>query len=328
MRIFWDGGICLQDGIREIVLDPRRTTPGSVVSHAHLDHLTKGALMTPETLAVMKVRLGKSEGKPLLIGAVTKYHGFELGFHDAGHTFGSAMIEVGDVLYTGDFNPEGGLTCGIAVPHKCDTLIIESTYGKPDYLFAPKREVERDLLSWTESELAEHPVAFGAVEFGKAQELIALINSIGLEAAVSEGIAAIADVYKAHGVKLRFRRLTQLDKEERAEPRVYIVPRSWLGPDAPECFSFFKGNEGTQALVSGWCAIFNFSKSRDIKAQFPLSDHADFNDLMDFVAACEPRFVYTVGNNSRELAKEIEKKHRIRAASLRGGRRRKGGISH
>lgn len=326
MRVFHDGGICLQAGIKEVILDPHRTTPGSVVSHAHMDHLSKGALMTPETLAVMKVRLGSGGGKPLAIGSSAKYQGFDLRFHDAGHTFGSAMVQVNDVLYTGDFNPEGGMTCGEAKPVPCDTLVIESTYGKRGFCFPPKREVEKDLLSWTESELAKAPVAFGAIEFGKAQELIALLNSIKVEVVVSENVAAIADVYNAHGHALRYRRVKDLKRDEWKEPRAYVVPRGWLTDDAPESFSFFMENGGSRALVSGWCAVFNFSRAQHLKAQFPLSDHADFDNLIEFTSACRPRRVYTVGGNSRELAGEISGRLGLKAEPLHEHRRRKDGV--
>ena len=323
MRVYYDRGICLQEGIKEIVLDPHQQTQGSVVSHAHMDHLSRGALMTPETLAVMKVRLGGGAGKPLPIGGKEKYGGFEVRFHDAGHTLGSAMVEVGDVLYTGDFNPEGGLTCGVAVPKPCRTLVIESTYGRPQFSLPSKREVERDVLSWTESQLANGPVAFGAVEFGKAQELVALLNTIKIEVAVSDKMAEIADVFKAHGHALSYRRLSSLTREERKEARAYVVPRNWLGAESPERFSFFRENGGSRAYVSGWCGVFNFTRGGELDAQFPLTDHADFDDLIGFAAACEPKQIFTVGSNPEELARELRQRLKVKAESLQKRRRQK-----
>jgi len=328
MRVFYDGGICLQEGIKEIVLDPHGQTQGSVVSHAHMDHLSKGALMTPETLAVMKVRLGGGGGKPLKIGGSEKYGGFEVKFHDAGHTFGSAMVEVDDTLYTGDFNPEGGLTCGVAVPRPCKTLIIESTYGRPQFSLPPKREVEKDVLSWAESRLATKSVAFGAIDLGKAQELVALRNTVKIEPVVSDRMAEIADIYVAHGHKLSYRRLSALTDEERKGPRAYVVSRNWLGADAPRDFSFFRENGGARAYVSGWCGVFDFTHGGELDAQFPLTDHADFDDLLEFVAASKPRQVYTVGSSPQELAGEIASRLSIKADSLQQRKRRKHAVGH
>ena len=47
-----------------------------------------------------------------------------------------------------------------------------------------------------------------------------------------------------------------------------------------------------------------------------MSDHADFNGLIDFVKACAPQQVYTVHGAQRELAHEIQKRLDIPARSL------------
>jgi len=328
MHIFFEKGICLQDGIKEISLDPSKPTPGSIVTHAHMDHLTKGALMTHETLSIMKIRLGSGNGRLLAVGREDKYHGFKVKFHEAGHTFGSVMVETEGVLYTGDFNPEGGLTCGIATPRHCETLIIESTYGKPEFTFPPKREVERDLLSWTSAELSKSSVAFGAIEFGKAQELIALLNTRGYDVVVSDNIAQISDVYKSFGYKLRYTRLSGLSEGEKQESRIFIVPSYWLKDKKPREFNFFKKLGGSQALVSGWCGIFNFTRQRNLTAQFPLSDHGDFDSLIEFTESCKPSRVLTVGSHSHYLAKEIRDRLGLESYSLQQRRRRTRDLSH
>src|SRR5439155_26529429 len=56
MRVHYEGGILVQDLLKEVILDPVRKTPGSVVSHGHMDHLASGGIMTPQTLEVIQVR--------------------------------------------------------------------------------------------------------------------------------------------------------------------------------------------------------------------------------------------------------------------------------
>jgi len=51
MRVRYEGGILVQEALKEVILDPARKTPGSVVSHGHMDHLTSGGIMTPQTVA-------------------------------------------------------------------------------------------------------------------------------------------------------------------------------------------------------------------------------------------------------------------------------------
>ena len=47
MRVRYEGGFLVQEALKEVILDPVRKTPGSVVSHGHMDHLTSGGIMTP-----------------------------------------------------------------------------------------------------------------------------------------------------------------------------------------------------------------------------------------------------------------------------------------
>ena len=63
--------------------------------------------------------------------------------------------------------------------------------------------------------------------------------------------------------------------------------------------------------------MFDFTRDYGLDAQFPLSDHADFDDLLRFVAASRPKRVYTVFSHAVDLAREIERRLRIRAEPLR-----------
>src|SRR2546427_3229367 len=176
MQAYYEKGVVVQDGNREIILDPKRGRKGSVVSHGHADHLSSGGYMTPGTLDILKARRKRGTGMPLEYDTPTEVEGFQVTLREAGHTFGSAMVRVDDVLYTGDFNPEGGVTCGRAEPEWCQTLIIEATYGRPSFHFPDKRDTESDLVAWTELQLARGPVAIGGDEFGKAQGRLALMD--------------------------------------------------------------------------------------------------------------------------------------------------------
>jgi len=317
VHVFSDGGILVQDGLRMLHLDPPRAMPDSVVTHGHMDHLSEGGVMTPETLDIMRVRRGTGSGTPLEYGKEIEVGGFAVRLRPAGHTFGSVMVRADGLLYTGDVNPEGGATCGKAEPEECDTLILDGTYGRPNLNFPPKKEVEADLLTWAEMSLAEGPVVVGGYEFGKAQELIALFNRLKVEVCVSDGIANLADVCRRHGVPLQYRRLSDLKEEERKDPRIYVLPSSWVRDPMPEKVRWIREGGGKLAYCSGWSTIFDFVRSHGVDAQFPLSDHADFDGLLEFTAACRPRRVYTAFTHAPDLAREIERRLRIRAEPVR-----------
>jgi hypothetical protein len=272
--------------------------------------------MTPETLEVLRVRRGSGTGTVVPYDREIDLNGFHVMLKDAGHVFGSAMVRADDLLYTGDFNPEGGATCGKAVPEKVRSLVVDATYGKPGLSFPDKSMVEADLLNWLEMELSDGSVALGGYVFGKSQELIALVNRLKVEVAVADSIADLADIYVRHGVKLHFRRISSLAESERRDPRVYILPPSWLRPPLDESVSWLGAVRLRSAYVSGWTAFFDFTSRYGLDAQFPLSDHADFDDIMAFVEACEPQTVYPVFNHAADLARAVERRFHMRAVPL------------
>jgi Cft2 family RNA processing exonuclease len=274
--------------------------------------------MTRETLDIMKVRLGKEEGLGVRYGEEVEVNGLMVSLLDAGHVFGSAMIRVEDVLYSGDVNPNGGPTCGTCQPVDCRYLVLESTYGKPNFAFPPKEDVINDLLSWLEVSLEHGPVAIGAYEFGKAQEIMAVANRLDYPVLVEDRIADLADVYVAHGQDLRYHRYRQAE-EERAGPYVLILPSRGLRRPGSEEVKEVLDKGGKTAFASGWCSIFDFSRSHLLDAQFPLSDHGDFWDLLWFVDACNPKVVYTCHGYAQDLARKIGSRLRRKAEPLAKG---------
>ncbi|MEE9236847.1 MAG: MBL fold metallo-hydrolase RNA specificity domain-containing protein [Thermoplasmata archaeon] len=318
MRIFYNKGVRVQDGGKDVVLDPTRRLPDSVVSHGHLDHLSLGALMTVETMDIMRVRLGREEGLGVRYGEEVEVNGLTVSLFDAGHVFGSAMIRVEDALYSGDFNPHGGPTCGTCEPRDCRYLILESTYGKPSLSFPPKEDVLSDILNWLEVSLESGPVVLGAYEFGKAQELMAVANKLDYPVLVDDRIADLADVYNRHGHHLQYSRYREA-LEEKSGPYVLILPTKKLRrPGSPELREALE-NGGKSAFASGWCSIYDLSRSHLLDAQFPLSDHADFSDLLWFVDECNPKVVYTCHGYAQELARKIRSRLRKRAEPLAKG---------
>lgn len=73
-------------------------------------------------------------------------------------------------------------------------------------------------------------------------------------------------------------------------------------------------NKFAKSLVSGW-AIW----SRRNEKNFALSDHADFNQLLDFVEACNPKTVLTCFGGKKDLifAEQVEKRLKIESRPLK-----------
>src|SRR2546422_2118577 len=102
MRVRWEGGILVQDALKEVILDPARKTPGSVFSHGHMDHLTSGGIMTPQTVEVLKVRRGGTRQTFPYCKEIGQ-DSFRFLVKDPGLVFAQAIVLCDDLLITTAF---------------------------------------------------------------------------------------------------------------------------------------------------------------------------------------------------------------------------------
>src|SRR5262244_616099 len=130
-------------------LDARRKSELSFVSHAHSDHIARHEriIATSPTLRFMTHRLGSLPAalpvpynRPFVLGPL------DVELLPAGHILGSAQIRViradgRRIVYTGDLNGTPSLTAEPLQLARCDTLILEATFGHPRYVFPPKPAV-------------------------------------------------------------------------------------------------------------------------------------------------------------------------------------------
>ena len=102
-------------------IDPGRAVERAVITHGHGDHARPGSahvLATPETIAIMKVRLGERAGgalQPLPTGETLDLNGVRLRLAPAGHVLGSAQIAVENggtrIVASGDYKRQADATC-------------------------------------------------------------------------------------------------------------------------------------------------------------------------------------------------------------------------
>lgn len=324
LRLRFDKGIVLQSGEELLHLDPTRERTPSVISHAHADHASANGLMTPATRDVLAVRTGASSSALAPLGSTTDHGGFSISLHNAGHVLGSAMVQLDGLLYTGDFNPEGAMTVEPAQTVDCSTLLIEATFGHPKHRFPPKQEVIRDMQLWARAVTETRPVVLGGYTFGKSQDLIALLNAVDVPVMVTPEIAAVAEVYRAHGIPLRYEVLRSVG-DIPTFPHAAILPKDGLSPPnaksaktlARELGAAYRVAGAALGYSSGWCATWDLTRSWGLEAQFPMSDHADFDSLLEFIGGCDPDQVYTVYGEDRALAQAVNERLGIPAGALR-----------
>ena len=282
----WDNGLKLTKA--DLAVDVRRRQPRAFISHAHADHIARHAyaLCTPETAALYHHRLGPRPTLPMPYRMPIDWGGLRLTTFPAGHCLGSAMLLAEDgrqsLLYTGDFKLSPSATAATAeLPH-ADILVIECTYGHPDYRLPPRQEAIEQLLTIVRQTLADDasPV-IEAYVLGKSQEVTRLLTAEGIPVLQHRDIVAVSRVYEACGVSLgRYERFAG-----KARPGWAIVVPPGAGP---------LENVGRQVriAVTGWAVDERMKRRLRVDRTVPLSDHADYDDLFEAVARVDPRVVY------------------------------------
>jgi putative mRNA 3-end processing factor len=293
----WDNGLKLTKA--DLAIDFRRRQPRAFVSHAHSDHIARHeyALCTPETAALYQHRLGRRPTLAMPYRKPIEWGGLRLTTFPAGHCLGSAMLLAEDgqqsLLYTGDFKLGESATAEQAELPRADVLVIECTFGHPDYRLPPRGQVVDQLLSLVRQTLADGAVpVIQAYMLGKGQEVTRILTDAGIPVLQHRDIFAVSRVYEACGTSLgQFKCF-----EGEARPGWAVV----VPPGRGE-IQFHQGKKGAGPIcrspqvriaVTGWAVDQRAKYRLGVDHALPLSDHADYDELFEAVARVEPMVVY------------------------------------
>ena len=307
MDVIFDRGVYLPE--LDLWLDSLRKREFGLISHAHSDHTARhlSPVLTPNTRLLLGDYLKRSEPITLEYEEPLDRGDYTLALFPAGHCLGSAQALITNkwsgerLLYTGDFKSRPSPVNEPLLPVECDTLVIESTYGRPEYVFPPEDQVLdtacRTLEMWLSK--GERPVVQGW-RLGKAQEIMHHLMSAGFELVVEESIFQVAEAYQKAGVA--FPGDFHCLNGHWAEGQILVCPPG-----------FRRATEMNLALgkrymeLTGWASGKGGRRwGRRGDASLAYSDHADFNDLVDYVKMVRPSQVYTV-NGFPDLAAHLRK---------------------
>jgi Cft2 family RNA processing exonuclease len=285
-------------------LDVTRVAARSFVSHAHSDHIARHhvSLCTAATARLMRARLrGRRRGE-ITLGFGEDYRledGTRVVLHPAGHILGSAQFwaenDAGSLLYTGDFKLRAGGAAEPCATPQADTLIMETTFGLPRYIFPPDDEVRAAIVDFCRYALHDGvvPVMF-AYTLGKTQQLLSILRGSGLPIMLDREARKLTLIYEELG--MQFDPHEELDAD-RAAGHVVICP-----PSGARAVSLRRIEPCRTAIVTGWAMDRATMYRSRCNAAFPLSDHAGFDDLLAFVERVRPKRVFTVHGFAAEFA--------------------------
>jgi len=302
--------------------------PLRVVTHVHADHTgglsqslktCEKVLMTSATRDLVEVMRGpllfkRGNVETLEYGRTIHYDDEQVTLFKADHILGAAQVLVEDaegkkIVFTGDFRIEETPIL------YSDYLVIEATYGNPSCKRSFGIDIKASLIQLVEKGLRTGAVyVFGY--HGKLQEVMQILHDAGVEVPfiTPENVHRFSKVCEKHG--MRFGELVLSSEREAQE---------MLSKDLP-CIAFYHMNQKNKVgldsfrvCVSGWEFTSATRRTGLKEYTVALSDHSDFNGLLEYVKCSEPDLVIT--DNSRvchgeTLAKEIRKRLGIDAIAL------------
>jgi putative mRNA 3-end processing factor len=321
-----NGAILLGNSVACDAFD--KTRPLRVVTHAHSDHLVglqrslrncEKVLMTAATKDLTEIingSLALKEGpvETLDYGEAIQYGDERVTLVKADHILGAAQVLVEDasgnrVAYTGDFRLDGTPVL------ECDVLVVEATYGNPSCRRPFEHDVRELLVSMVEKRLRDGAVyVFGY--YGKLQEVMQILHSadVSVPFVMPERVFHVSKVCERHGMRLGC--LTLSTAKEGKE---------LLDGNLP-CVAFYhmnsRGNVGldsSRICVSGWEFRSPCRQIGEKEHLIALSDHSDFDGLIEYVRRAKPKQVVTDNHRmsyGETLAKEISKRLGIHAVAM------------
>lgn len=307
---FHSGGVHLPE--LGLWLDPHKPQRGPetvFISHAHADHIGdhREVILTEPTSRLMHARISGERSEHVLpFGQETRFEGsgrpFTITLLPAGHVLGSAMALIScedtRVLYTGDFKLQRSLTSDLCDPRQAEILIMETTFGRHGYRFPPANEVFQGVIRFCRETLDEDsvPVLLG-YSLGKSQELLSGLKEAQLPVMLHPQVHKLTEIYKEFGQTFPEYRI--LDPDD-VQGKVVICPPGALGSAVLKKIGRIR-----TAVLTGWAMDPQCRYRYRTDAAFPLSDHADFPDLIEMVRQVSPKMVYTVHGYAAEFASTL-----------------------
>jgi len=297
----------------DLWLDPWDAKPRAFVSHGHADHFARHelAICSETTAAVIRARFGIAGARldPLPFQVPRVEDGFRIRLLPAGHVFGSAMLHItrvrdnASLLYTGDFKTRRSRIAEPVMFVAADTLVLETTYGLPHYVFPPQMDIEASVLRFCNDAFADGdtPVLCG-YSFGKAQEALALLAEHSIPAVLHPAVAEMTRVCREIGAELP--ECAVLDEDAPVPPGHAII----APPHALRTRLFRRLKNIRTAMLSGWAMQTGANYRYRVDEVIPLSDHADHPGLHECINRVRPRRVLTVHGYAREFAAELRGK--------------------
>jgi DNA ligase-1 len=290
----------------EAFLDPPAAATRAIVSHAHSDHAAPGhgeVWATPETIAIYRRRNPDwtGEARELRYSERLEGNGVTVELYPAGHVLGSAQVYFeGDgqsLLFTGDFRRGLSRTAVPAAAPPARILATETTFGLPVFRFPERRVIEDRLVAACREAFDEDktPVLL-AYGFGKAQEVALALTEAGIPTVLHGAAWKLLPEFEAAGHAFPLSRAYETGPA-RPDEALVVPPNCTRTPVVRNV------KRRRIVYLSGWATREASRADFDADVLLPMSDHADFAELLEHVSDIAPERVVTLHGYARDFAR-------------------------
>lgn len=291
----------------QFYIDPLYPVHRAIITHAHADHARAGhqeVYAHINTIAIMQQRFGQecaNQFNRLAYRESVNIHDVSLYLLPAGHILGSAqvVIEYKDsrLIVSGDFKRVFDPTCEGFIVEPCDVFITEATFGLPVFKHPPiEQEIKKLLASLNAFPHRCHLI--GVYALGKCQRVIKTLRQVGyLEPIYLHGaLKKLCDLYQSTGLDLgELKPAAELSLEE-SKGKIVLCPPSALREKWSRRFA-----DVLPALASGWMQIRARAKQSGIELPLIISDHADWQELIQTIHEINPTEVWVTHGREEAL---------------------------
>ncbi|MBC8037190.1 MAG: ligase-associated DNA damage response exonuclease [Rhizobiales bacterium] len=295
----------------DFYIDPHAAVARAIVTHGHSDHARPGhgaVLATPQTIDIMKLRLGEFAGGRLQAveyGDTLTMGGVTVRLAPAGHILGSAQIVIEHggrrAVVSGDYKRHPDVTCLPFEPVACDLFITEATFGLPVFRHEPDTgEIAKLLASLAAFPERTHQI--GVYGLGKCQRLIALLRQAGYERPVwlHGALVSMTDYYVAQGIPLGDIR-TVVSATDTLAGEIVLSPPSAIGDRWSRRLA-----EPLASFASGWMRIRGRVRQRGVELPLVISDHADWPELLDTIRETGAEEIWVTHGREEAIVHAVE----------------------
>ncbi|WP_162073341.1 ligase-associated DNA damage response exonuclease [Chryseobacterium fistulae] len=304
---FTNKGIYCPQG--NFYIDPWRPVDLAIITHGHADHARWGMkkyLCHHFTKPILHQRIGTDiQCQSVEYGEVITLNGVKVSLHPAGHIIGSAQIRLEYKGYvsvvSGDYKIQND---GLSTPFelvKCNEFVTESTFGLPIYHWLEVEDLNKKLQNWVLLNRENQKTSvFIGYSLGKAQRIMEAVENVG-NIHVHYSIGKLNEAFEKVGIHLPSYEIPDFrENTKQLQNEIVIVPPALLDSNIIK-----KIPNPAIAICSGWMQVRGARRWRSADAGFAMSDHADWNGLLEVVKATEAEIVHVTHGQTEVFSKYL-----------------------